>query len=77
MVSSKAINSSAVIPPFWVRAGGGAVRVLRGAAVTAERYPIGTVVCVQDPAMKQAGLLAASHTDASAKRALYGDAYQG
>ena len=33
----------------WVRAGGGA-RVLRGAAVTADRYPVGTVVCVQDPA---------------------------
>ena len=43
----------------WVRAGGGA-RVLRGAAVTADLYPVGTVVCVQDPAMKQAWCLAAS-----------------
>src|SRR5512135_833918 len=37
----------------WVRPHGRA-RVLRGAAVTAERYPVGTVVCVQDAAMKQA-----------------------
>jgi hypothetical protein len=51
----------------WVRAGGGA-RMLRGAAVTADRYPVGTVVCVQDPAMKQAWCLAASSTDASAKQ---------
>jgi Transposase DDE domain len=51
----------------WVRPGGGA-RVLRGAAVTADRYPVGTVVCVQDPAMKQAWCLAASHIDASAKQ---------
>ena len=50
----------------WVRAGGGA-RMLRGAAVTADRYPVGTVVCVQDPAMKQAWCLAASSTDATAK----------
>ena len=51
----------------WVRAGGGA-RMLRGAAVTADRYPVGTAVCVQDPAMKQAWCLAASSTDASAKQ---------
>ena len=50
----------------WVRAGGGA-RVLRGAAVTADRYPVGTVVCVQDPDMKQAWCLAASSTTATAK----------
>src|SRR5271166_5106993 len=50
----------------WVRAGGRA-RVLRGAAVTADRYPVGTVVCVQDPDMKQAWCLAASSTDATAK----------
>src|ERR1700727_2595028 len=36
----------------WVRPGGRA-RVLRGAAVTADRYVVGTVVCVQDPDMKQ------------------------
>jgi hypothetical protein len=34
-------------------------RVLRGAAVTADRYPVGTAVCVQDPGMKQAWCLAA------------------
>jgi hypothetical protein len=51
----------------WVRAGGGA-RVLRGAAVTADRYPVGTVVCVQDRGMKQAWCLAASSTDATAKQ---------
>src|SRR5208282_2525685 len=39
----------------------------RGAAVTADRYPVGTVVCVQDPDMKQAWCLAASSTDATAK----------
>ncbi|HEY4972147.1 MAG TPA: IS4 family transposase [Steroidobacteraceae bacterium] len=50
----------------WVRPGGRA-RVLRGAEVTAERYPVGTVVCVQDPDMKQAWCLAASSTDATAK----------
>jgi len=43
----------------WVQAGGRA-RVLRGAAVTADRYPVGTVVCVQDTGMKQAWCLAAS-----------------
>jgi hypothetical protein len=49
----------------WVRASGRA-RVLRGAAVTADRYPVGTVVCVQDPDMKQAWCLAASSTNATA-----------
>jgi hypothetical protein len=57
----------------WVQAGGRA-RVLRGAAVTADRYPVATVVCVQDPDMKQAWCLAASSTDATAKQltSLYG-----
>jgi len=50
----------------WVRPGGRA-RVLRAAAVTADRYAVGTVVCVQDPDMKQAWCLAASSTDATAK----------
>src|SRR4051794_2482082 len=50
----------------WVRPGGRA-RVLRGAAVTADRYAVATVVCVQDPDMKQAWCLAASSTDATAK----------
>ena len=51
----------------WVRSGGRA-RVLRGAMVTADRYQVGTVVCVQDPDMKQAWCLAASSTEASAKQ---------
>jgi Transposase DDE domain len=57
----------------WVQASGRA-RVLRGAAVTADRYRVGTVVCVQDPDMKQAWCLATSSTDATAKRltGLYG-----
>jgi len=50
----------------WVRANGRA-RVLRGAAVTADRDPVGTVVWVQDPDMKQAWCLAASSTTATAK----------
>jgi hypothetical protein len=51
----------------WVRPGGRA-RVLRGAEVTADRYPVGTVVCVQDPDMKQAWCLAASSANATAKQ---------
>ena len=51
----------------WVRPGGRA-RMLRGAAVTADRYAVGTVVCVQDPDMKQAWCRAASSTDATAKQ---------
>jgi Transposase DDE domain len=50
----------------WVRPSGRA-RVLRGAMVTADRYPVGTVVCVQDPDMKQAWCLAASSASATAK----------
>lgn len=57
----------------WVRPGGRA-RVLRRAAVTADRYAVGTVVCVQDPDMKQAWCLAASSTNATTKQltSLYG-----
>ncbi len=51
----------------WVQASGRA-RVLRRAAVTADRYPVGTVVCVQHTGMKQAWCLAASSTDATAKQ---------
>src|SRR5208282_4656508 len=51
----------------WVRAGGRA-RVLRGAAVTADRYQVGTVVCVQDPDMKQAWCLAAGSGTATANQ---------
>jgi hypothetical protein len=51
----------------WVQAGGRA-RVLRRAEVTADRYRVGTVVCVQDPEMKQAWCLATSSSDSSAKQ---------
>ncbi len=50
----------------WVSPTGRA-RVLRGAMVTADRYPVGTVVCVRDPAMKQAWCLAASSNEATAR----------
>src|SRR5208337_4269018 len=57
----------------WVGPGGRA-RVLRGALVTAERYQVGTVLCVQDRAMKQAWCLATSSSDANARAlmSLYG-----
>lgn len=43
----------------WVGHGGRA-RTLRGAGVTADHYPVGTVVCVQSQGMKPPGCLAAS-----------------
>jgi hypothetical protein len=57
----------------WVGRGGRA-RVLRDALVTAERYRVATVLCVQDKAMKQAWCIAASSTDeaANALMKLYG-----
>jgi hypothetical protein len=57
----------------WVGPGGRA-KVLRGAGVTAERYQVGTVLCVQDREMKQAWCLATSTTDQTAKAlmTLYG-----
>jgi hypothetical protein len=60
--SGETRSAAAWVPPR------GRARVLRGAAVTAERYPVATVVCVQDTAMKQAWCLAASSTDATAKQ---------
>jgi Transposase DDE domain len=50
----------------WVGAGGRA-RVLRGAAVTAERYRVGTAVCVRDKDMRHPWCLAASGTDEPAR----------
>ena len=50
----------------WVGAGGRA-RVLRGASVTAARYQVGTVLCVQDKEMKQAWCLATNTTSQSAQ----------
>ena len=57
----------------WVGAGGRA-RVLRDALVTAERYQVGTVLCVQEKAMKQAWCLATNGTAATARAlmSLYG-----
>ena len=42
---------------------GGRDRVLRDALVTAERYQVGTVLCVQDKAMKRAWCLATNGTE--------------
>jgi len=50
----------------WVGPAGRA-RTLRGATVTAERYAVGTVVCVQAKGMKEPWCLAASASDADAK----------
>ena len=50
----------------WVGRGGRA-RVLRDALVTAERYQVGAVLCVQDTAMKQAWCLATSSAEETAK----------
>jgi hypothetical protein len=57
----------------WVGPGGRA-RLLRGAMVTAERYAVGTVLCVRDTDMKQAWCLASSRPDATAAalKSLYG-----
>lgn len=57
----------------WVGTGGRA-RVLRDALVTAECYQVGSVLCVQDKAMKQAWCLATNSTDQTAKAlmSLYG-----
>jgi hypothetical protein len=49
----------------WVGPGGKA-RTLRSAAVTAERYPVATVVCVRDKDMAEPWCLAASDPEASA-----------
>src|SRR6478736_579693 len=65
-IAVTATNGETRTAATWVRPGGRA-RVLRAAAVTADRYAVGTVVCVQDPDMKQAWCLAASSTDATAK----------
>ena len=50
----------------WVGAGGRA-RTLRGAAVTAEGYPVATVVCVRAKGMKEPWCLAASTADEPAR----------
>ena len=53
----------------WVGKGG-RMRILRGAAVTAEDYPVGAVVCVQAKDMKQAWCLATSLGDENARALL-------
>src|SRR3954465_14421150 len=45
----------------------GRARILRGAKVTAERYEVGTVVCVRETDMKQAWCLVTNSTDETAK----------
>ena len=50
----------------WVGAGGRA-RTLRGAAVTAQAYPVATVVCVRAKGMKEPWCLAASTADEPAR----------
>lgn len=50
----------------WVGAGGRA-RTLRNAAVTVDRYQVGTVVCVRAKGMKDAWCLAANTTAESAR----------
>jgi hypothetical protein len=49
----------------WVAPGGRAT-ILRDAKVTADRYPVGNVVCVRDKDMKGAWCLASSYTDKKA-----------
>jgi hypothetical protein len=72
-IAVTAADSEVRTAAAWVGPGGRA-RVLRGALVTAERYQVGTVLCVQDKAMKQAWCLAASSTVATARAlmSLYG-----
>jgi hypothetical protein len=72
-IAVTAADSEVRTAAAWVGPGGRA-RVLRGALVTAERYRVGTVLCVQDKAMKQAWCLATSSTVATARAlmSLYG-----
>ena len=64
-ITVTAADGQARTATAWVSPSGRA-RVLRGAMVTADRHPVGTVVCVRDPGMKQAWCLAASSTEAPA-----------
>lgn len=49
----------------WVGSGGRA-RTLRGAGLTGKKFPVPTVVCLRDKAMKEAWCLAASDPKATA-----------
>jgi hypothetical protein len=64
-ITVTAANGESRTAASWLGASGRA-RTLRGATVTAERYQVGTVVCVRDKDMKQAWCLAASSTDETA-----------
>ena len=72
-IAVTAANGEVRTAAAWVGPGGRA-RVLRGALVTAERYQVGTVLCVQEKDMKQAWCLATSSTEATARAlmTLYG-----
>jgi hypothetical protein len=61
----------------WVGPGGRA-KVLRGAQVTADRYQVGTVLCVRDKDMKQAWCLATSRANSTASdlKGLYGKRWE-
>jgi hypothetical protein len=65
-ISVTAAEGETRIAASWVRPGGRA-RILRCAKVTAERYEVGTVVCVRDKDMKQAWCLATNSADETAK----------
>ena len=72
-IAVTAANGEVRTAAAWVGAGGRA-RVLRNALVTAERYQVGTILCVQEQAMKQAWCLATNSTAATARAlmTLYG-----
>ena len=72
-IAVTAANGEVRTAAAWVGPGGRA-RVLRGALVTAERYQVGSVLCVQEKDMKQAWCLATNTTAATARAlmTLYG-----
>ena len=72
-IAVTAANGEVRTAAAWVGPGRRA-RVLRGALVTAERYQVGTVLCVQEKDMKQAWCLATNTTAATARAlmTLYG-----
>ena len=65
-IAVTATSGEARVAADWVGAGGRA-RTLRGAAVTAEAYPVATVVCVRAKGMKEPWCLAASTADEPAR----------
>src|SRR6202046_4702233 len=65
-IAVTATNGETRAAADWVGAGGRA-RTLRGAAVTAEAYPVATVVCVRAKGMKEPWCLAARTADEPAR----------